>query len=281
MNNDELRLLFEIKEHQYLSTDKVVSFFIKLCEIQETNLELFYHLNKLFEEKGYGVRFVYRKSTSSQLDMKKYLTIISRIHTSKSKTRELIAYLRKVNNYKITMASLYLIRIDFLVDEGLLNIENNKYLKSCYFKKMNVDEALYKEYFSDNKEIADGISILKNNLIAVLGGFHDDYNVQYKHNEFLLYTNAIIYAAKNYKYMNSIKILFKISDKKYYDGYINKPYFASFEKGNESITYIKNKLIRKYNVNIIKKYIEKFAYESSYFDDGYSFFYKVIKNKYL
>lgn len=275
MSNDMYSLYLELrrKEVEFLNKDKVIDYFYKKCEVNREDYDLFENINYLFKVRGYGVVFEKPKQGSNKkFNHDEYRTLTSKVALSKDKTISLINYLKDVGSRRLTLSSLYLIKIKHLVDANIIKT-NNPYLKECYQNDYSILDSLFKNYKSEDEEIKGGIDYIKHHVLAKLTemGF-DKYDYYFWWNEFVLDSEYLLYSIQDYKVSNTIKVIFKIVEREFIDIYKNKQYYTKFDKTENYLSKIDNKLI--------EEYLEKYKYiVPKLLDDGYVLLYRSLESR--
>lgn len=275
MSNRKYELYVEMleKEQEYYNRDKVIEYFIDKCKQNRHDHDLFNYLNELFELRGYGIRFkMPLYDTVKSFDYDEYKIITSGVGKSKSKTIDFINYLHDVGSRRLFITSMYLIKMKYLEEIGIVS-SDNLYIKDCIDKNKNLQEALFDEYKSEDIVVKEAINYIKQEVLGkiVSAGF-DDYEYYYWWNEFVLDSEYLLYSIGDYKIANTIKIIFKMLEKDFIGIYKEKKYYPKVEK---AATYI-----NKIDYNLVKEYLIKYKdVVSQLIDDGYVLFYRNLESR--
>ncbi|MBR3890674.1 MAG: hypothetical protein IKJ30_01205 [Bacilli bacterium] len=270
MNKEELRKIMIRLENTYFSEEEVILYFVDLYGLNPEDIDLLNDVNELFDERGYNCFFLMPSAKHKKFDLDEYCGYASKFVTkSKDKTLALIKYLKEVNSHRVTNTTLHLIKIKYLVDEGLLD-SSNSYIKKCYDENSNLRDTLFQEYMGKDENIKSAIKEIKENILTKIGGYGDDYN-KYPYYEFIVDTEYLLYSINNYKYSNMIKLMFLMVEEEYLKR-TGGQYSDKFENIGKYLSMIKKA--------DVKWYLEKHnEYIGSYNHDGYVQFYRHLEVK--
>lgn len=267
MNYAELKKLMIKLENTILNEDKVIAYFVQLYEKDLKNMRLLENINQLFWERGYNTELLMPLEKHKEYDVDEYIEKSKSVSRSKIKTFEFMRYLDQINFHIVTMTSLHLINIKYLIEEGMLD-SNNFYVKKHIDLKSSLRDLLFEGYMSEDEETQKVIRDIKEKLLVLLGGFGEDYN-EFPYNEFIIDTEYLLYSLNDYKKSNSIKLMFKMANKEHY-ARLNNQYSTKFEDVAVFLRSINKDLVNWY-LNKHKEYI------NDYERDGYVQFYRHLE----
>lgn len=270
MSKEKIKSLFIKLENTLFSEEEVIATLIHIYGKNMDNIDLLNDINEVFYERGYNCHFLMPSVKHKKFDVDEYCSYASKFVTKSSdKTMKLMDYLKEINSHRVTNMTLHLIKIKYLVDANILDI-NNSYIKKCYDENLDLREALFRDYLSENKDIIDAIKAMKEDVLTRIGGYGDDYN-KFSYYEFILDTEFMLYSINNYKFSNMIKLMFLMVEEDHLKR-LGSQYSTKYEDVGKYLTMIDKKYI--------KWYIEKHdSHVNSYKHDGYVQFYRHLEVK--
>lgn len=201
-------------EEQNLTEEQIVNRFIQLIEKDKDNPEIYYDVNDALNWKGYSYNFEPLKEVREEFDGIEYADIVSNASKSKQKTYDLLTYLWKSNDWRLTLNSLHYIKVSKLIELDLIKGDNN-------YVKENKNLNLYDFYMGLFKEENSGYTLLKKRLeqwLETIGLSYVtlDYMQFRMYIEYLLSTISINKKIPNgYIKANTIKVAFSICPREY------------------------------------------------------------------
>ena len=122
---DELEAIFDIYEAERLTEGEIFQRAIELVKKHKFDRDYMFDLNDTIFNRGYSFQFVVPKLDSEKFDLKKYETLCLNVGKSQEKTENLISYLKDVNDFRLGLASIHMLKVKYLISLGYLpdNIE--------------------------------------------------------------------------------------------------------------------------------------------------------------
>ena len=259
---DEIEALFDLYEEQRLTEKDIFERCIELVIKHEFNKDYMYDLNDTLYNRGYSFQFDVNRN-KVKFDVEEYGLLITNVSKSKDKTKSLIEYLDKINDQRLTLASIHMLKVKHLIELGYLPNDNNVINDN---NKLSLKD-LFFIYYS-NKEIHDIVIEALSRIgieYAMLEYFDFIFDIEY-----LLW--SIEEKDKNYGYLksNTLKVALNIAPKEYFEKDGKQYYNPKFSKVTKE--YIK--LIDKVKINQIKDKWGPEGYET--IQTGHRLLYKLL-----
>lgn len=264
---DELEAIFDIYEAERLTEGEIFQRAIELVKKHKFDRDYMFDLNDTIFNRGYSFQFVVPKLDSEKFDLKKYETLCLNVGKSQEKTENLISYLKDVNDFRLGLASIHMLKVKYLISLGYLpdNIEfiNNN-------SNLDLRALLFKSYEYDLEAKAIIIESLEYFGIPYPTLEYMEFRLDV---EYLLWTIERNDPSRGYLKVNTLKIALNIAPKEYYSRYNKKYYNEKFSK----VTKEYLKLIDQKCINTIKSRWGKDGYTVD--GTGYRLLYQLLTKK--
>ncbi len=234
---DEISTLFDIYENEkHLSEKAICSKCKSLIKKHHFNRDFMYCLNDIVSEHGYCFQFDIESEDKEKFDARIYSLLITNAKKSQKKTEQLILYLKKVNDHRLIFASIYALKVEYLINLGI--IENNEWTKehsknnfrNLFFISAN-DENNYRVCIKTAEKL--GLKYIK---LPYMQFWWDM--------ERLLWTIEKADPKKGYIKVNTIKVAFGITPRIYFERGEKKYYDALGSKNlNKYLKLIDQKML--------------------------------------
>jgi len=250
-------------EKKKATENDIIQGLIKLLKQSETFEEDIYDVNDILNGYGYSSKFITPKKNNKKFIVDEYKELIKDASKSKSKTIELIKYIKDINDYRLSLATLFRLKIRHLIQIELLPNDNEIINK-------DLSKDLYNLYFENYNN--ENIKKIIESIFPELGinYCNFDYMIFRLDMELLLW-NISTKEKGAYLKANSLRVYFEITPIEYYCWNDKEPYYNKPNLKN-IIEYLK--LIDKDKIEYIK---EKYQ---DYIDDmdntGYKALYKSL-----
>jgi hypothetical protein len=246
--------LFDHYEKSGLTEEDIFDKCVNLIRSHKNDPEYTWTLNDTLYNRGYSFQFVVH-DPRKKFDGKSYGDLTSQVTKSKAKTQALWEYLFATKDHRLILASLHMLKVQFLVDLGYMQdspVLDNK-------KSFTMRELLYGNY--DNEQIK---KIVKSTLdsmgmvdaLTKVGDFWLDM-------EYLLWTIERDDPKYGHLKINTIKVATAIAPKSYFER--DDKIYYSVHTSKDFKKYIK--LIDKTAASKMKDKWGEMGYET--LQDGY------------
>ena len=234
---DEISALFDIYENEERLSEKAICNKCKnLIKKHHFNRDFIYCINDVVNDRGYCFKFEIDLETGKVFDAMEYSFLITNAKKSQKKTEQLILYLKKVNDHRLIFASIYALKVEYLINLGI--IENNKWTKA--HSKNNFRDLLF---ISTNDENNYQLCIKTAEKIG-LKYIKLPYMQFWLDMEGLLWTIEKADPKKGYIKVNTIKVAFGITPRIYFERGEKKYYDALGSKNlNKYLKLIDQKML--------------------------------------
>lgn len=259
---DEIEALFDLYEEERLTEKEILQRTIELVLSHDFEKDYMYDLNDTLFNRGYSFQFEVKRE-KLKFDSKTYCELITNVTKSKDKTNQLMTYLRDVGDRRLTLSSIHLLKIRYLIDLGYLPTDNEIIIQN---KNMSLRD-FFNIYFYDKEIKAMIIKLFTKIGILYAELYFDLFAIEMEH---LLWT--IERDDKNYGYLkvNTLKIALNIAPKEYFEKDGKQYYNPKFSK----VTKDYLKLIDKNEISKIKARWGEDGYETD--NSGYRLLYKIL-----
>lgn len=246
--------LFDHFEKEKLTEQEIFDKCVNLVINRKCDPDYTWDLNDTLYNRGYSFQFEVPR-ISADFDSKTYENLSSQVTKSKAKTKALVDYLIQINDHRLTLASLHMLKVQHLIDLGYMT--DDAALEGC--KNLTLRELLYGNYHNETiKNIAK--SALENVGFIDAKLQYNDFRIDM---EYLLWT--IEREDKKYGHLkiNTIKVALEIAPKEFFekDGKL----YYNVNTAKESKKYIK--LIDREAIQKMKSKWGEQGYET--LRDGY------------
>ena len=259
---DEIEALFDLYEEEHLTEKEIFQRTIELVISHEFEKDYMYDLNDTLFNRGYSFQFDVKRE-KLKFDSETYYNLITNVTKSKDKTNQLITYLREVGDRRLTLSSIHLLKIRYLIDLEYLPNDNDLINQS---RNMSLKDFFNLNFY--NKEIKNMIIKLFTKLGILYAELNFDlFAIEVEH---LLWT--IERDDNNYGYLkvNTLKVALNIAPKEYFEKDGKQYYNPKFSK----VTKDYLKLIDKNEISKIKARWGSDGYETD--NSGYRLLYKIL-----
>ena len=200
--------LFDHFEEKRLTEEDIFDKCVNLVRNHKNDPEYTWTLNDTLYNRGYSFQFLVHR-INKKFDSKAFANLTSQVTKSKAKTQSLWEYLSKVKDYRLILASLHMLKVQFLIDLGYM--QDGAVLEGK--KSLTLRELLYGNYHdSEIKRIVKSTldSMGMDDALTQVGDFWLDM-------EYLLWT--IERDDKKYGHLkiNTIKVATNIAPKFYFE----------------------------------------------------------------
>ena len=244
-------------ENEKQSEHKIIENCIVLIQKNNYSCDYILAINDALRKKGYSYQFMSLAYNRSIIDSS-FFDLTSQPTKSLQKTKDLITYLSKTNDFRVSFACLHCLKVQNLM---ILNfLPSNPFFESL--KKENIYNAYFSNY-QNNSEVQKHIEDFFN-LIGI--HYLSSSSFRFKMDmEYLLWTmNKKDHSKTLYIKQNTIRVAFNISPKEIFETK-NKLYYeeniASF-----LVSYLK--LIDKSAISFMKEKYKNIIEELD-IDNGY------------
>ena len=264
----EIEALFDTYEDNHLTEAEIFGRCIDLVLKQNKDRDYMFDINDTLFNRGYSFQFDVPPLDRKEFNQDDYVALSSQSTKSKDKTKDLIDYLRSIHDFRLTFASMHMLKVDYLISLGYLP-SDNEYINNR--KGFTLRELLYRSY-EENLE-AKAIIVKALEKLGVLYSGYEE--MEFKLDlEYLLWTIERDEKGKeSYKKVNTLKVAFNLAPKEYFirDGklYYN-PRLSKVTKD-----YLK--CINQKCINVIKDWWGEEGYSLD--GTGYAVFYQLLTKK--
>lgn len=251
-----------------------------------------YSINDALMWQGYKYRFNPLRSNYKHFDRFEYASLVHGIGKSLNQTLKLMQYLREVHDFRLTLSSMHFIKIKYLIQAGLMNVDNPLLDDFC-----NSD--LYNTYFTCVSHLNDEkydhlLRHIQKNIFPLMGEEYAHQDFDYKNfqldMEYLLYTISLNDDKDAYKRINTLKVALNINNPEWHVWGVDKLKTNTLqtkkerEKSIEKGTYYYKNIVKEFipSLSKIDKVIAKSIAEKyknfyeDFQDDGYKVLYMLI-----
>ena len=290
--NEYIHLIVNLENERKSEREIINILEQKLLEMNWDRDECF-TINDVLISRGYKYRFkALPILEKKEFDKYEYANLVRGVGKSYNQTLKLMQYLREVRDFRLAFSSMHFIKMKFLIQAGLMNIDNPLLDQ---FKDLD----LYETYFtcihhSRNKDCKQIIRHIEKEILPLIGEEYAYQDFDYKNfeidMEYLLYTITLTGDKDAYKRINTIKVALNINDPEWHVWGIDRLKFDTCKTKKEQ-----NNLVDKgtyYFKNIVKEFIPSLnkidkniaksvakTYEEFYeelTDDGYKVLYMLL-----
>lgn len=200
--------LFDHYEKNRLTEEEIFDKCVNLIRSRKYDPEYMWTLNDALYNRGYSFQFIVH-NTKKKFDSSTYANLTSQVTKSKVKTQALWEYLSTAKDHRLILASLHMLKVQFLVDMGY--VQDSSVLEGK--KLLTIRELLYGNY--NNVQIK---KIVKSTLdsmgmvdaLTEVGDFWLDM-------EYLLWTIERDDPKYGHLKINTIKVATAIAPKSYFE----------------------------------------------------------------
>ncbi len=222
---NEISALFDVYENEErLTESEIYQRCLLLIKKHNFDRDYMYSVNDVINNRGYCFQFEVPSERKIKFDLEQYTSLITNASKSKNKTATLINYLNDIKDYRLSFASIYSLKIKFLIELGILP-SNSEYINKHL--NNNFRDLLFKS-FSEDKNASE---LLIDSLEKI--GFEYTRLSYFKFwldMEYLLWTIERADPKKGYIKVGTIKVAFGIAPKMYFERGDRKYYDVSFSK---------------------------------------------------
>lgn len=251
---DEIEALFDLYENDHLTEKEIFHRSIDLAKKHKLDRDYLFDLNDVIFNRGYSFQFDVPPLDHKKFDNNEYWNIASNVGKSLDKTKELISYLKDVCDFRLSFASLHMLKVKYLIsirllpsDNDFINAHSQFNLRDLLFTAREKNDSAFESIINILDEV--GISY------ASLGYMRFRLDVEY-----LLWSIEQTDANYGYIKVNTLKIALNMAPKEYFEHDGKLYYNYKFSKSTRD--YLK--LI---NEDKIKEVKEEWG-EGGYSTDG-------------
>ncbi len=265
---NELEALFDIYESEHLTESEIYGRSINLVLKHNQDRDYMYDINDTLYNRGYSFQFDVPPMNRVEFNQEDYVALCSQATKSKEKTDELICYLRGVEDYRLTFASLHMLKVSYLMSLGYLPLDN-EYI--CKREIWTLRDILYRSYEED----LEAKDILIKALTKIGVPYADYTYIEFKLDlEYLLWTiERDEHGKESFKKVNTLKVALNLAPKEFFireDKCYYNPRLSKVTK--EYLKCIDQKCI-----NTIKEWWGEEGYSLD--GTGYAVFYQLLTKK--
>ena len=262
---NEISALFDVYENEeHLTEKEIYERCLLLIKNHNFVFDYMWSINDEVLERGYSFRFNIPSKREEEFDQDKYVSLITNASKSQERTKNLIDYLNRVKDDRLTFISLHALKTKYLMDLGILsnacqwiNDRETKNFRELLFESLSTNDEQYSLIMDAAEKI--GLEYIR----ASYWQFWLDM-------EWLLWTIEKADPRKGHIKVTTIKVAFGITPRAYLERGDKKYYDQSFSRKLNG--YLK--LIDKDLISIVKDH-----WKDSTEPDrpwGYSLLFKVL-----
>ena len=264
---DEIEAIFDIYEAEHLTEAEISQRSIELVKKHDFDRDFMFDINDTLYNRGYSFQFEVPQLERELFDSEKYEELCSNVGKSKDKTEELIEYLKNINDFRLGLASIHMLKVKYLIALGYLS-EDNEFIKAN--SNLDLRTLLFKSYEYD----LEAKTIIVESL--------EDFGIPYSTLEYMEFRLDVEYLLwtierddpnRGYLKVNTFKVALNLAPKEYFVRNGKCYYNEKFSK----VTKDYLKLISQKCVNIIKDWWDEEGYTVD--GTGYRLLYQLLTQK--
>ncbi|MGM9858971.1 MAG: hypothetical protein ACI311_06995 [Bacilli bacterium] len=263
---NECVTLLDLYEQEKLSTGEILKRTIEIVKLKNYNPDFMHDLNDALLEYGYPFQYDIQVDRK-EFNKEEYYALCVNTTKSMDKTISLVDYLRAVSDSRLTMASIHMLKVKYLIEIGIIENPTPYILEHPNSNLRDLLFSSFSENFASSQSLIEALTRL--GYIYAL----QDYALFRIDLEYMLW--LIECSEPNYGYLkvNTLKVCLNIAPKEFFERG-EKIYY------NESLSKVTKEYLRLIDKGIIKMLIEKWGEDGNPYDKtGYQVLYKLLKNR--
>lgn len=263
---DECTTLLDLYEQQKLPTGEILKRTIEIVKLKNYDPDFMHDLNDALLDYGYPFQYDVRLERK-EFNKEEYYSLCGNTTKSLDKTIDLVDYLRAVSDSRLTMASIHMLKVKYLLEIGIIENPTSYVLDH---QNSNIRDLLFtsfSENFASSQCLIEALTRLGYRYAL------QDYALFRIDLEYMLWLIECVEPNYGYLKVNTLKVCLNIAPKEFFERG-EKTYY------NESLSKVTKEYLRLIDKDIIRMLVEEWGEEGNPYDKtGYQVLYKLLKNR--